>query len=241
MLYRRNKFMNINNEKINKKNSSSQSGFTLTELLVAMGIIFFLATITLTNYNKFGRTIDLENTAYEVALAVREAQIFGINRLSDSVTGSGAVDLDTDVSAEDPIPYGVYFDISPNPIPGTGQKGFINFVDVVDSNPITQERLFNPSALPAGNCLVNNSTECLSTAAFTGRTYIHSMCSGDSAAVCDPVETLHITFKRPDPDAEIKVNSSDTDSYARITLGSLSDDALFKSIAIGVAGQITIE
>lgn len=227
--------------KKNKANTASQEGFTLTELLVVMGIVFMISTISLSNYNKFGRTIDLENTAYAVALAVREAQVFGINRLSDSLTGTGDIDLDTDISVGDPIPYGVYFNISVgSPVSGTGRQGFINFVDVVNSNQVTESRLFNDNGA-TGNCSANSSSECLTTAAFGGNTYIYDLCAGPDETNCTPVETLHISFKRPDPDAEINVSSGDTRSYARITLGSTSDSQLFKSVAIGAAGQITIE
>ncbi|PCI30692.1 hypothetical protein COB52_01260 [Candidatus Kaiserbacteria bacterium] len=54
-------------------------GFTLIELIVVMGIMMIITSILLVNYNKFGGQVLLRNLAYEVALSVREAQVFGIS------------------------------------------------------------------------------------------------------------------------------------------------------------------
>jgi type II secretory pathway pseudopilin PulG len=61
-------------------------GFTLIELLVVTGIMILIAGLILVNNNKFGGKILLENLAYDMALTVRKAQIYGISVLR---SGSG--------------------------------------------------------------------------------------------------------------------------------------------------------
>ena len=62
------------------KNTSKKSrrGFTLIELLAVMTIFVVITTIVLTNYNGFGSRVVLENLAYDVALSLRKAQVYGI-------------------------------------------------------------------------------------------------------------------------------------------------------------------
>jgi len=57
----------------------TQYGFTLIELMVVIMILTVITGITLANYSEFGNKILLRNMTYEVALAVRETQIYGIS------------------------------------------------------------------------------------------------------------------------------------------------------------------
>ncbi|MFM2357891.1 MAG: hypothetical protein RJA61_628 [Candidatus Parcubacteria bacterium] len=97
-------------KKINKKTTSFTTGFSLIELMVVIGIMAVIATISLFNYSSFNSELALTNLAYEVALTVREAQVFGS---SVKVSGAG--------SSFDNA-YGVFFNKS---TPGS----FISFVD----------------------------------------------------------------------------------------------------------------
>jgi prepilin-type N-terminal cleavage/methylation domain-containing protein len=74
-------------------------GFTLTELLIAIGIMVLILTVVLVNYRKFDGEVVLTNLAYDIGLSVRKAQSYGI-----SVRGrtSGGVTTYT-------LPYGVVF------------------------------------------------------------------------------------------------------------------------------------
>jgi len=58
--------------------TKGEKGFTLIELLVVMAIIVIITSVTLANYSAFGSQIILRNLAYNVALSVRQAQVFGI-------------------------------------------------------------------------------------------------------------------------------------------------------------------
>jgi len=76
-------------------------GFTLIELLVVTAIIVIITGVILADNNRFGGVVQLQNLAYDVALSIREAQVYGI-----SVAGLGA--------SGNPFGsgYGMHFDVS---------------------------------------------------------------------------------------------------------------------------------
>jgi prepilin-type N-terminal cleavage/methylation domain-containing protein len=65
-----------------------QRGFTLIELLVVIAIITIISTIILANNNRFGGQVQLQNLAYDIALSIRQAQVYGISVQRFGVTGT---------------------------------------------------------------------------------------------------------------------------------------------------------
>lgn len=53
-------------------------GFTLMELLIAVGIFILLTGVAFYGYADFNNNITMTNQAYELSLHVRQAQIYGI-------------------------------------------------------------------------------------------------------------------------------------------------------------------
>lgn len=77
------------------------SGFTITELLVTIFIITLVTGIILLKYTSFNTGVLLKSQAYELALDIREAQIYSVSVRSDVVS------FDEE--------YGLFFDVdSPN-------------------------------------------------------------------------------------------------------------------------------
>lgn len=215
------------------KQEQNKGGYTLIELLFVMGIIFILAGTSLVNYNRFGKEIDLENMTYNVALTVRTAQSFGINRrdIDDAFDGF-----------EEPIPYGVYFSTSGLQDIFTGiedDEAFMVFVDNKDGNLPGSNNLFDNSG-NAGACVANSSDECVEILSMNKQVYISELCAGDDANNCVEQDELHITFKRPNPDAIIKSSAVAEHSYAEIVLSSPVALGFDQVISVGVAGQISI-
>ena len=90
----------------------SRKGFSLIELMVVISIVTLISGVTLFNHNRFRGGVALENLAYEIALAIRQAQFFGINvRMIEGSFDTG---------------YGVYFD-------KTDPTSFILFADLNDN------------------------------------------------------------------------------------------------------------
>jgi prepilin-type N-terminal cleavage/methylation domain-containing protein len=77
----------------NKKNTPK--GFSLLEMMAVLGIFGIISSIVMFNYGKFTSETVLTNMAYEIALSIREAQIYGV-----SVRGGESVSFDA--------PYGIY-------------------------------------------------------------------------------------------------------------------------------------
>lgn len=84
------------------------------ELLVSVSIMVLVIAMILVNYKKFDSGVVLANLGYDIGLAIRQAQTYGI-----SVKGNISGGMQTFTS-----PYGVYFNVS------TPQ----NFILFVDSN-----------------------------------------------------------------------------------------------------------
>ncbi len=72
-------------------------GFSLIELLVTIAISTLIASAVLVRFSAFDSVVILKTIAYEIALTLREAQVYAV-----SATGDTAALFDS--------PYGVYFD-----------------------------------------------------------------------------------------------------------------------------------
>jgi len=73
-------------------------GFSLIELLVTMSIVVIVTSVSLANYPSFSEKLSLKRTVQEVALSIRQAQIYG-----------GSVKKFEGATIEDFPGYGVYF------------------------------------------------------------------------------------------------------------------------------------
>jgi|AntDeeMinimDraft_6_1070357.scaffolds.fasta_scaffold07045_3 prepilin-type N-terminal cleavage/methylation domain-containing protein len=74
-------------------------GFTLIELIVAIGVVAIIAGITLGSRQNYSRAVNLNNVAHEIALSIRQAQTYSV-----SSRGSSLGD------PVDSFVYGVYFE-----------------------------------------------------------------------------------------------------------------------------------
>jgi prepilin-type N-terminal cleavage/methylation domain-containing protein len=63
---------------VKNKIKEKQKGFSLIEMLVVIAIFGILTAIVVSGYSKFTNDTILTNMAYEMALSIREAQIYGI-------------------------------------------------------------------------------------------------------------------------------------------------------------------
>tara|TARA_B100000745_G_scaffold295907_1_gene240608 strand:- start:22923 stop:23531 length:609 start_codon:yes stop_codon:yes gene_type:complete len=132
----------------------SQIGFTVIELIVVVGILGVVSSITLTSYSKFGGQILLRNLAYDVALSIRQAQVYGISARSF-------------LGAQFASGHGVYFDFA------EGNNTFVAYTDTDNNNFYTSagtewvetfsigpgyfiDRLCVPSGSSSENCAITS-------------------------------------------------------------------------------------
>ncbi len=100
------------------KSYKPKAAFTLVELLVIVTIITLVSSVILANYRQLGSNFLLGNIAYDIALSIRQAQVYGI---STREVGSG-----TGVFT---AAYGVFFDM-------TTPSTYLFYADTVGDNGI---------------------------------------------------------------------------------------------------------
>ena len=80
---------------------NKQKGFSLVEVLITSAIIGIVTAVVVLKYGSFNSTVLLKNQAFEVALGIREAQVFSVSIRGESLDFRKA--------------YGVFFDLSSGP------------------------------------------------------------------------------------------------------------------------------
>ena len=180
------------------------------------GIITVISTIVLANNNRFGGVVLLENLTYDVALSIRQAQVYGIAvaRFQSDTFSAG---------------YGVHFDLSS---PDT----YVLFGDAIQANG-----LYDCPQPGTNNCELVETTNL--PAGYSVYGLCETPSSGVES--CN-TSKLDIVFKRPEPDAWISASGSSciTDNSAcgqsaRILLRSPHGDQM--SVVIYANGQISVQ
>ncbi len=204
------------------KHGGISRGFSLIEMLVVIGIIVVISGIVLANNVRFGGMVQLQNLAYDIALSIRQSQVYGISvtRFSNTSTFAAA--------------YGMHFQTSsPNSFQMFGDVGTINGVYDI-----------------ACNCELVQST-AIQTGYTIAYLFVTPQGSSTESAT-GTVTSLDITYRRPNPDAYITKNgdqltfnakgkyvSGTKNDQARIVVRSPRGD--LKSILIYANGQISVQ
>ena len=193
-------------------------GFTIVELMVSVVIFVFINAVILVRHSQFNAQILLTNVAYEVGLAVREAQVYGLGVRGASGNFSAS--------------YGVHF----NGGSATTLDSFQIFRDFPDgSNDCS------PSGGAGTSCY--ESGELLEHKQMNGGYTISDFCiTQGGSTLCknaDNVQFLDIVFTRPNPDAAIRSNTSLT--WTSTTLTVRSRDGTTRTVTVTSTGQITVQ
>lgn len=181
--------------------SQIKKGFTLIEMLMVLAIFTILTSVVMYNYAEFNSKTIMSNMAYEIALSVRQAQVYSLG-----VRGqAGVKSFDNR--------YGVYFNTN------NGGKEFAFFFDRKPNveglvpNGWCDGDVDDPNCLA---CISGGAGECLEKITLTRDIFISKICLSDGI---DPIEVsgsckegnseedVSVTFDRPNPDAKILVDS----------------------------------
>lgn len=173
---------------INLKNK--KKGFSLLEMMAVLGIFGIISSIVMFNYGKFTSETMLTNMAYEVALSIREAQIYGV-----SVRNAG------EDTPSFNAPYGIH-------IPPTGDNlnQYILFKDNDDDGDID-----------ASSCL--GSLECITPYTIQRNIFITSVKTRTGGGCPSRNDGFSILFKRPNPEPFFSVGGNGV-AEVEITLES---------------------
>ncbi len=215
-----------------KKNCKNK-GFTLIELLVTITMFVIITGVVLVNSNKFDNTILLNNFVYDVALTIKQAQLYGVSVKENSQETFRSV-------------YGVLFDTS---LGGVGSPtNFALFESSYDKN-ISEFQIYSNLIDTISQVDINKTCStyypnCIQKYTMRKGTYIKNICVGkDGECKTDLNGKLLIMFKRPSPEPIIITligeNMTSDSTYAEITLSSAGGDT--SSVVVNSVGQIYVK
>ncbi len=188
--------------------------------MVVISIMAIVSGVMLYNYQDFNSTTLVTNYAYEVAYAIREAQVYGV-----SVSNASNPDFKAG--------YGIHFGRdSLGGVPGVPAS----FTVFVDSNGGSGDNHYQEGEKIKDYTFNGAYRVDKFCAVDSGGT---SYCSGDGSG---DIKSLDITFLRPNPDATIKTDliSDPTFPRAIITVRSPSGTKT-KDVDVFSTGQISIQ
>ena len=194
-----------------------KKGFTLAELIIVIAIMAIISTLSLYNSGKLNSSILLSNTAYEISLIVRDAQVSGLGaKVISSKDGSGNATTSNQ---------GVFFDI-------LKPEEVVLFADLDKSNSYgvgEESQIYNIQNKRAGKIL-----------------RVYKIDTTQTPAVAVDISRLNIIFKRPNPEAYIYIAEAATPDSMSEYVGSVGinmgfDNGDCRSVIVYKTGAIQID
>jgi prepilin-type N-terminal cleavage/methylation domain-containing protein len=185
-------------------------GFSVLEVLITALIIGIITAIVLVRYGAFNSTVLLNSQAYELAIDLRETQVFSI-----SVLGR---------SSQFREEYGLYFDLN-NP------QEYQLFLDN-NANDDVVPAYYNDGS-------VSGQTDEAVDVPYLidSRFEIISLCIEYCTI---GVDNLSVSFKRPDFDAQFYSAGFGEAGSAQIIIASVEDPTAVRAVSISPTGQFDI-
>src|SRR5665213_1332894 len=212
-------------------------GFTLIQMLVVLAIIVVITTIALSGQSVFNRSLTLTNTAYDVALSIRQAETYGISSRAYGTSANTGYGIE--FSKTTPTSYVFYADAYPPSGSGSGQCH-------PTANPTA------PDAKP-GNCLYDaqyggSATELVTQYQFGAGITVADFCGIDTTgashcASASPTDlrSVDIVFVRPNAEAILTAinNSGSSIPLSNATL-YLTASGATHCVQVTAVGQVSV-
>jgi len=202
-----------------RRNKTWGAGFSLIEMLVVISIFLIVTSAILFNQNKYSSDISLSNVAYEIALQVRQAQVYGIlvrenERIGEDDDFNSAYGLHFVKQGED-----IVFQLFADDLLGDTDD-----LLVFDDG----DRILSTHRLAAGNKIADVCTY------GSGGSELCFSSDDDALTFAD------IVFKRPEPAAVIHDSSSlvRKNEINILVTSALGDK--WRSIKVFGSGQISV-
>ena len=201
-----------------------KQGFTLVEMVVSAAIIGLISSVLIFNHGKFNDNLELTNLAYEVALNLRQAQIYGVS-VKEFKGGESEEERFG-------LAYGVHFALS-------RPTSFILFLDRNKDQRYTGNK---------DDCTLGSPDVCLERVNIGRGNYIYDVCEfiGGSEWACSLASgnpngeytEVSATFIRPDPDARLIFKTKPGPAGVKVCLRS--PGGRIKEVVLYTTGQISV-
>ena len=207
-------------------------GFTVIELVVSIGIFAIMTALVVAKYGNFNQSTFLTDTAYDLALALHTAQNYGLS--VKNVNG-----------ADNPfgLPYGIDFTTSASGFScGSVTASNKRIVLFADADPATPDGVCGASGSPNDLSVTSYAlTRGATIAPYTGVAG-NGLCAG-SGSGCSfyAVNRLDVTYTRPNPEAKICVNGSNSPCYSYAEISIIGTDGSVRTVAVRQNGQISVK
>ena len=194
-------------------------GFTLVEMLVSVSVLGLIMSVALYNYGTFNDDLVLSSAGQEIAIAMRQAQTYGLT-VKEVSTHGGVFS-----SA-----YGIYFDTDTEPT---------SYYIFADTNSNFKFENGNGCGSGAG------PTECVEKFNLRNGVKVTDVCNQSACSGVLGVKMMDVTFLRPNPDARIYFSNSSGVILAgpsltgKIILTSPKGKSL--TITVESTGQVSVE
>lgn len=209
--------------KLRKKTSNTKKGFTLVELLVVFFIMASILAVVIPGYLEYSSKLDFDNLALDVALAVREAQVYGAGAKVSTVTPD-----------KFDAKYGIHFDID-------NKDRFIFFEDsgVSSLRYDAGDNILNTYILKQGYSIFN----LCGSKSGGGITCIEDYPAPPAAG---SLYGLDIIYQRPNPTAALYIRNpagSNLNGGAQdsVYIEIISPDLTIATTSISQSGRISIK
>lgn len=175
--------------------NSSQCGFTLVEMLVVLAIMGVVLAVTITGQRSFDGSIVLSNTAYDIALSIRQAQTYGVSGRIAQGTSSATYGYGIDVQSLPTDKYVLFADTH-----GTGCNATISSITSAPDTKTGDCTYTSGSDIKVQSVQINNSVTISGACVYKN---IYAYCSFGTTAPSQLLSQVDISFARPEPGAII--------------------------------------
>ena len=212
----------------------------MVELLVTLSVFTVISALTLANYPKFNNQTAITGLAQQIAISIREAQVYGVAVKNASSTAS--------IVSPNVYPaYGIFFATTSVGTTYGNDTAYSVFFDRVTSLGAP------PYFRPLGDNFFSDSGELVETVKIQNGSKIVGICAvPTSGSSCNAVDSAFVVFRRPNPDAIIKTVATGSGTWPyttptlidnqrlEVTIRS-RDQNITKIIQVFSSGQITVK
>ncbi len=196
-------------------------GLTFLELIFVISIFGILSGVILFKFGDFTADVNFQNLAQDIALRITQAQRSAISGTENANTYGGVVPS-----------YGVYFEADPSAT-AANNKHFVYFFD------LGEDGLYDTFGPSCGGPLVAGA-ECIQDTTITTGAYISNICATNYNGQQCGYSGVNVTFKRPFPDARMRVLPMQPSSPTEVQIELTSPTGAQKTIFINSVGHVEV-